>query len=135
MPGWLKLLIGIAIAIPVGFLAFVWYLENAFESGGCRRSGVAQGVVSGDIGYEIQRLRCNGLDDEFAVTVGPSDGRIAAISTMKLVPKFVRAESERRVLFAVDGRDLVVTLDGLGQPIERIDVDRNGRTTATPHPR
>lgn len=135
MPGWLRVLLGTAIAVPVGFLAFVWYVENAFQSGGCKRSGVAQGAVSGAIGYEIQRLRCNGLDDEFSVAVGPPDGRIAAISTVKLVPKFVRAESERRVLFSVDGRDLVVTLDGLGQPIERIDVERDGRRTATPHPR
>ncbi len=135
MPGWLKILIGVAIAIPVGFLGFVWYLENAFEAGGCQRSGVARGVVSGDVGYEILRLRCNGLDDEFTVAVGPPDGRIAALSTVKLVPKFVRSENERRVLFSVEGRDVAVTLDGLGQPIERIDVDSDGRTATTPHPR
>lgn len=135
MPGWLKVLIGIVIAVPVGFFGLVWYLENAFESGGCKWTAIAQGAVSGDVSYRILRLRCSLIDDEFSVAIGPRDARIAAIQTTKLEPRFVRAESTRKAIFTVGGKDLVVTLDGLGQPVDRIDVESDGRQSTTPHAR
>lgn len=135
MPRWLKALTGIVVAIPVSAFAFVWYLENAFESGGCVTTTVGQGVVRGDIGYKITRLHCDRVDDEFMVVVGPPNGMIAAIATVKLKPVLIRAEGPSRAVFSVDGSDLDVTLDGLGQPVERIDVEADGRRSATPRSR
>jgi hypothetical protein len=130
----LKVLAGIAIAMPVGLLTLVWFLENVFSSG-CTTTAVGQGVIQGDVGYRITRLRCNRVDDEFMTVVGPSDGMVAAIATVKFKPEFVRAENARRAIFSVGGRDLAVTLDGLGRPAERIDVEADGRRSATQHPR
>lgn len=134
MPLRLKVLAGIAVAMPVGLLALVWYLENVLSSG-CTTTVAGQGVIQGNVGYKTTRLRCNGVDDEFLTVVGPSDGMAAAIATVKFKPEFVRAESAYRAMFAVDGRDLAVTLDDSGRPVERIDVDADGRRSATPHPR
>ena len=134
MPLRLKVLAGIAIAMPVGLLALVWYLENVFSSG-CTTTAVGQGVVQGDISYKITRLRCNRVDDEFMTVVGPPDGMVAAIATVKFKPEFVRAENAHRATFSVGGRDLAIVLDGLGRPVERIDVEADGRRSATPHSR
>ncbi len=120
--------------MPGGLLALVWYLENVFSSG-CTTTAVGQGVIQGDIGYKITRLRCNRVDDEFMTVVGPSDGMVAAIATVKFKPEFVRAGSAHRATFSVGGRDLAVVLDGLGRPVERIDVEADGRRSTTPHPR
>lgn len=134
MPLRLKVLAGIAIAMPGGLLALVWYFENVFSSG-CTTTAVGQGVIQGDIGYKITRLCCNRVDDEFMTVVGPSDGMVAAIATVKFKPEFVRAESVHRATFSVGGRDLAVVPDGLGRPVERIDVEADGRRSTTPHPR
>lgn len=134
MPLRLKVLAGIAVAMPVGLLALVWYLENVLSSG-CTTTVAGQGVIQGNVGYKTTRLRCNRVDDEFMTVVGPSDGMVAAIATVKFKPEFVRAENAYRATFSVGGRDLAVTLDSLGQPVERIDVDADGRRSATPHPR
>jgi hypothetical protein len=130
----LKGLAGIAIAMPVGLLALVWYLENVYSSG-CTTTVAGQGVIQGNIGYKTTRLRCSRVDDEFMTAVGPPDGMAAAIATVKFKPEFVRAENAHRAIFAVDGRDLAITLDSLGRPVERIDVEAGGRRSATPHPR
>ncbi len=130
MPLRLKVLAGIAIAMPVGLLALVWYLENVYSSG-CTTTAVGQGVIQGDVGYKITRLSCDRVDDEFMTAVGPPDGMVAAIATVKFKPEFVRTENAHRAIFSVGGRDLAITLDGFGRPVERVDVDADGRRSAT----
>ncbi len=120
--------------MPVGLLALVWYLESVLSSG-CTTTVAGQGVIQGKVGYKTTRLRCNRVDDEFMTVVGPSGGMVAAIAAVKFKPEFVRAENAYSATFSVGGRDLAVTLDSLGQPVERIDVDADGRRSATPHPR
>lgn len=123
MPAWLKVLTGVAVAIPVGVLAFVWWLEAAFTSGGCKQTGLGEGPLTNQVSYKIVRLRCSGRDDEFAVAIGPEDDRWAAISALGgSAPKLKRMEGERAVLFDVGGLEVRAELDGKGHPKARVDL-------------
>jgi hypothetical protein len=133
---WLKALIGIAIAIPVGILAFIWWLEAAFTSGGCKQAGLGEGPLSNQASYRIVRLRCSGLPDEITVAVGPADDRWAAIVTKGgPAPKLKRMDGDRTVLFEAGSTELRVELDAEGYPRARIDLKDGKVVDTVPHKR
>ena len=130
MSGWLKALVGTAIAIPLGIVAFIWWIESAFTSGGCKDTGVDKGVLAGETAYRTLKLRCSGRPDEFTVFIGPGNEQSAAISALGgPKPDFGRMDG-RAVLFTVGSVEVRVELDSEGRPQTRTDL-KGGKVVET----
>lgn len=136
MPAWAKWLLGIVVAIPVGFFAFGWWLETTFTSGGCRSTGFAESTLVGATTYQVLRLRCSGREDEFTVAVGPAGDRQAAISALGgAMPALARMDGNRVAVFTAGATEIRVELDDRGYPKARVDM-KDGKVLETvPHRR
>jgi hypothetical protein len=129
--GWLKALIGTAVAIPLGIVAFIWWVESAFTSGGCRNVGVGRGALVGDSSYQTLRLRCSGRPDEFTVAIGPAGAEpTAAISALGSSKPVLNRVDGRTALFVVGSVGVRVELDEQGRPKTRTDL-KDGKVVAT----
>jgi len=128
--GWLKALVGTAIAIPLGIVAFVWWLESAFTGSRCKDFNLDKGTLVGDIDYQTMRLSCSGRPDEFTVVIGPGNWQRAAVAVLGgPKPELKRLEG-RVAWFAVGPVEVRVELDNDGRPKARADL-KDGKVVET----